>query len=373
MRKILYIVRKEFRQIFRNRFMIPIIFVMPFVQLFVLAYAANFEIKDLRIHILDEDLSHSSRSLIHKLEGSPYFIITGQSFDMESAHQSIEKDESDLVLHLSSDFERDLFERESASIQVLINAINGTKAGLANQYIQQSIREFNQKIRLEEFPRSARLQKAGIDIRFRNWFNPTEDYKIFMVPGILVLLVTMIGAFLTGINIVREKEIGTIEQLNVTTIQKHEFIIGKLLPFWIIALFELAFGLFIAWVLFDVPFEGGVGIIFLFANIYIPVVLGLGMFISTFTNTQQQAMFLTWFLLVIFILMSGLFTPIEYMPSWAIQLTYINPVAYFVEFMRMVMLKGSGFNEVANLFAAMGVYALIINALAVWNYRKVAI
>jgi ABC-2 type transport system permease protein len=145
------------------------------------------------------------------------------------------------------------------------------------------------------------------------------------------------------------------------------------LPFWIIALFELAFGLFIAWVLFDVPFEGGVGIIFLFANIYIPVVLGLGMFISTFTNTQQQAMFLTWFLLVIFILMSGLFTPIEYMPSWAIQLTYINPVAYFVEFMRMVMLKGSGFNEVANLFAAMGVYALIINALAVWNYRKVAI
>lgn len=371
MRKILHIVRKEFRQIFRNKFMIPIIFVMPFIQLFVLAYAANFEIKDVRIHIVDRDQSESSRTLVHQLQGSPYFVVSGQSFDMKTAYRSIEIDNADLILRFPPTFEKDLFQKDGASVQILINAINGTKAGLANQYIQQSLLDFNKKISLEEFPETADLQQAGIDIRFRNWFNPTEDYKIFMVPGILVLLVTMIGAFLTGINIVREKEIGTIEQLNVTTIKKHEFIIGKLLPFWVIALIELTIGLFIAWLIFNVPFEGGIGIIFLFANIYIPVVLGLGMFISTFTNTQQQAMFLTWFLLVIFILMSGLFTPIEYMPDWAINLTYLNPVAYFVEFMRLVMLKGSGFWDVSGLFLAMAIYAVVINFLAVWNYRKV--
>lgn len=371
MRKILYIVRKEFRQIFRNRFMIPIIFVMPFIQLFVLAYAASFEIKDLRIFIVDQDLSNTSRSLIHHLEGSPYYIVTGQSFDMNSAYRSIEKDDADLVLRFAPQFEKALYNENTASIQIMINAINGTKAALASQYIQQSLQDFNQKVRLEEFPELTGLGQGGIDIRFRHWFNPTGDYKIFMVPGILVLLVTMIGAFLTGINIVREKEIGTIEQLNVTTIKKHEFIIGKLIPFWIIALIELSIGLFIAWWFFDVPFEGGLLIIFLFANIYLPVVLGLGMFISTFTKTQQQAMFLTWFLLVIFILMSGLFTPIEYMPDWAIWLTYINPVAYFVEFMRLVMLKGSGYEDVMGLFGAMAIYALVINTMAVWNYKKV--
>ncbi len=205
---------------------------------------------------------------------------------------------------------------------------------------------------------------------FRYWFNPTLNYKHFMVPGILVVLVTLIGAFLSGMNIVKEKEIGTIEQLNVTPIRKHHFIIGKLLPFWIIALFELAFGLTVGKLVFNLPFAGSIGWIFLFAAVYLIVMLGLGLLISTFTETQQQSMFITWFFLIICILMSGLFTPVESMPVWAQRITAFNPVAYFVKVMRMVMLKGSGWVDIKAYLGIMVLFAVGLNAIAIWNYRK---
>lgn len=191
-----------------------------------------------------------------------------------------------------------------------------------------------------------------------------------MVPGILVMLVTMIGMFLSAMNIVKEKEIGTIEQLNVTPIKKYQFVIGKLLPFWVIGLFEMGFGLVVGKVVFDIPIEGSLWLIFAFSAVYLLLVLGIGLLVSTMTDTQQQAMFISWFFLVIFILMSGLFTPIESMPTWAQRITYLNPIAYFVDFMRSVMLKGSGFAAVQQHFMILGGYALAINILAILNYRK---
>jgi ABC-2 type transport system permease protein len=191
-----------------------------------------------------------------------------------------------------------------------------------------------------------------------------------MVPGILVLLVTMVTLFLSGMNIVREKEIGTLEQINVTPIKKHQFIIGKLLPFWILGMSILTIGLFIAKLVFNTPMVGSLLLLYGFTSIYILLVLGIGLFISNFTDTQQQAMFIAWFFMVIFILMSGLFTPIESMPKWAQAITEFNPVKYFVEVMRMVMLKGSTFMDILPQFAKTLVYALIINSLAVWRYQK---
>jgi ABC-2 type transport system permease protein len=191
-----------------------------------------------------------------------------------------------------------------------------------------------------------------------------------MVPGILVLLVTMVTLFLSGMNIVREKEIGTLEQINVTPIKKHQFIIGKLLPFWILGMSILTIGLFIAKLVFNTPMVGSLLLLYSFTSIYILLVLGIGLFISNFTDTQQQAMFIAWFFMVIFILMSGLFTPIESMPKWAQAITEFNPVKYFVEVMRMVMLKGSTFMDILPQFAKTLVYALIINSLAVWRYQK---
>jgi len=191
-----------------------------------------------------------------------------------------------------------------------------------------------------------------------------------MLPGILVLLVTMIGTFLSSMNVVREKEIGTIDQINVTPIKKYEFIIGKLTPLLIIGLFELMFGMLFSRIAYNVPLEGSGILILSFGIIYIIAALGLGLLISTTTDNQQQAMFISWFILVIFILLSGLFTPIESMPAWVKYITYINPVKYFIEVVRLVMLKGSTFNDISNHFVIISIFAILLNGLAIFRYRK---
>lgn len=368
MKIILYLVQKEFIQIFRNKTMAPILFFMPVVQLLVLTYAANFEIKNIRLHIVDRDQSQTSRRLSGKLQGSGYFILTGQSLTMEEAMRQLETDRTDVVLTIPQSFDKDLIQPGPAQIQAQINAINGTKAALANSYLNAIVMDFAKETGAENF---RQIQTASpISISPGNWFNPFTDYKLFMAPGILALLVTMISLFLTSMNIVREKELGTIEQLNVTTIKKPQFIIGKLLPFWAIALVEFFFGLALIHLFFNVPVEGSFWVLFLFTNLYLFTMLGAGMFISTLAHTQQQAMFISWFFMVIFLLMSGLFTPIESMPGWAQAIARFNPVAYFVEFMRMLTLKGSEFRHVRMHFLIMAAFAVGVNALAVWNYRK---
>jgi ABC-2 type transport system permease protein len=193
-----------------------------------------------------------------------------------------------------------------------------------------------------------------------------------MVPGILVLLVTMLTLFLSSMNIVREKEIGTLEQINVTPIKKYQFIIGKLFPFWVLGLAILSIGLAIAKLVFNIPILGNIGLIYLFTSVYLLVILGIGLIISNFTETQQQSMFVAWFFTVIFILMSGLFTPIESMPQWAQNITLFNPIRYFVEIVRIVLLKGATFSEISFQFFVIVLYAVILNGIAVCSYKKVS-
>jgi ABC-2 type transport system permease protein len=370
MRTIRYILQKEFLQVFRNRAMLPIIFVMPVIQLLVLAFAANYEIRDIRIDIVDQDRSAWSQRLTYQMLASGYFKLNNAPFSIKEAYEDLERDKADIILTIPPHFERRLVRDNEASLQLLVNAINGSKAGLANGYATNIIRSFNKDLRIEWLALDEKNGPSRIDITWSNWFNPGMNYKFFMVPGILVVLVTMIGAFLSGMNIVKEKEIGTIEQLNVTPIRKHHFIIGKLLPFWIIALFELAFGLALGKLIFHLPMEGSLLWIFLFAAVYLLVMLGMGLLISTFTDTQQQAMFITWFFTVIFVLMSGLFTPVESMPPWAQKITWFNPITYFVKVIRMVMLKGSGWTHISQYLLIMCAFAVVLNAVAVWNYRK---
>lgn len=372
MRVILFLIRKEFLQIFRNKGMLPIIFIMPVIQLLILSNAADFEIRNLKLFLIDHDQSSVSRLLRNKFEGSNYFQVSGYSFQAAKGEEAILKDEADLVVEIPTGFEEQLIRDNTNDLQLIINAIDGTKAALGNFYAHAVIRQFNDEVR-ESFGYGIESgNTGGISIEYSNWFNPELNYKTFMVPGILVLLVTMIGAFLSSMNIVREKEIGTIEQLNVTPIKKHQFIIGKLFPFWLIGLFELTVGLLLAKFVFAVPFVGSIFIIYAFAGLYLLLILGMGLFISTVTDTQQQAMFISWFFLVVFILMSGLFTPIENMPTWAQQLTLINPIRYFIEVVRMVMLKGSGLSDITWHIAIVAGYALVLNAMAVLRYRKTA-
>ncbi|KAA2239477.1 ABC transporter permease [Chitinophaga agrisoli] len=370
MRTIRFILQKEFLQIFRNKSMLRIILVIPIVQLLVLSNAANYEIKNLAIDVVDHDHSAWSQRLVNKLTASGYFKIYRHSFDRKAAFEDLELDKADIVLMIPPHFERDLVRENEATLQLLVNAINGSKAGLANGYANSIIRDFNQGIRTEWLAMDKHSGPAVIDVTYSNWFNVRLDYKVFMVPGILVALVTMIAAFLSGMNIVKEKEIGTIEQLNVTPIRKHHFILGKLIPFWIVALFELAFGLLIGKLVFSLPIGGSLWLIFLFAAVYLWVMLGMGLLISTFTETQQQAMFIAWFFVIIFLLMSGLFTPVENMPQWAQTLTWFNPIAYFVKVIRMVLLKGSDWGNIQSYLLIMLAYALVMNGVAILNYRK---
>jgi ABC-2 type transport system permease protein len=371
MKIIFYIIQKEFKQIFRNKGMLPIIFILPLLQLVILSNAATFEVKNIKFAYIDHDHSISSRELIEKFQASTYFNVLTQFPSETLASSAMLKGDVDVVLDIPSDFERNLQNEKKVHLGLTINAIDGAAAGVENVYITKVIQNYNKQIKTDLMQISdTQIQPVNIETIPLFWYNETLNYKTFMVPGILVLLVSMITLFLSGMNIVREKEIGTLEQINVTPIKKSQFIIGKLFPFWVIGMGLLTIGLLLARLIFEVPMVGNLLLMYAYTSIYILVILGMGLFISNFTETQQQAMFIAWFFTVIFILMSGLFTPIESMPEWAQMLTEFNPIKYFVEVMRMVMLKGSGFIDILPQLIKTLIYALIMNGLAVWSYKK---
>ncbi len=346
--------------------MMGLILGMPVLQLFILSYAADFEVKNIRIFIENMDDSPVSVALIHKISASNYFDLTDVN-NYSDGLDLLKQNKVDVILSIPQNFSRDINSGKSTSIALILDAINSSKAGISQNYLQNIIFQFSK----EQLTSKTEINIIpGIEVINRNWYNPTLDYKVFMVPGILVLLITMISLFLSSMNIVREKEVGTIEQLNVTPIKKYQFILGKLLPFVVLGIVEFTIGLLIAVFWFHTPTEGSLVLLYIFTVVYLTLILGMGMFISTFTNTQQQAMFIAWFFSVIFILMSGLFTPIESMPVWAQKISDLNPIKYYVDVIRLVMLKGSTFMDVSRQFIIIVVYSIILNALAVINYRK---
>lgn len=369
MRTLKFLLQKEFIQTFRNRAMLPIIFAMPIVQLLVLTYAADFELENIHYVVIDQDHSQTSERLLSKFKASDYFSLQGEMVDFKSGMHALDANLATLLLRIPPGFEQSLRKNKSASIMLDVNSIDGQAATLAFSYANGIINAFNASVQQEWNGLPERI-KFPVVTEKRYWFNPDMEYKNLMVPGILALLVTMIGLFLSAMNVVREKEIGTIEQINVTPISKVSFLIGKLLPFWLIAMFELAFGLLIGYLIFNIPINGSLPLLFGYAAIYLLVVLSMGLWISTFTDTQQQAMFLAWFFMVIFILMSGLFTPIENMPVWAQNLTYGNPVAYFVKVLRAILLKGSTFYDLRLDFLKIIGFAFFMLSAAVLSYRK---
>ena len=370
MRTLKFILRKEFRQIFRDPSILRIILIMPVIQLLILPWAADYEIKNIKLAVVDHDHSEYSRQLINKVTSSGYFILTDYSSSYEHSLEKIEQDKADLVLQIPDHFEKDLVKEDEAKLYMALNAINGTKANLGGAYLRNIIQDYNKQVRTEwiQFPKFS--QETQIEVTSSNWFNPLMNYKYFMVPGILVILLTMVGTNLAAINIVKEKEIGTIEQINVTPIKKYHFILGKLIPFWIMGLVVLTIGLTIARVAYGILPAGSFLTIYVFAAVYLLAVLGLGLLISTYSVNQQQSMLLSFFLMMIFILLGGLYTSIDSMPEWAKWITRFNPVSYFIEVMRMVVLKGSSLADIKYQLLAMGGFAVVFNGWAIISYHK---
>ena len=370
MRTLLFLLRKEFLQIFRDPLILRVIFVMPIIQLIILPNAANFEMKNISLSIVDHDHSEYSRKLTNKFTSSGYFRLTDVSSTYEKALESIEKDKADLIIEIPQGFERDLIRDNECKMMISANAINGQTSGLAVSYSNAIIRDFNNDIRIEWIQQPRLNPLPVIEITSSNWFNPKMNYKYFIVPGVLALLVTLVGFLLTSLNIVKEKELGTIEQLNVSPIKRYQFILGKLIPFWILGMVVLTIGSIVSLVFYGIYPSGSFMLIYLFAAIYLIALLGFGLLTSTFADTQQQAMFISYFFMMTFILLGGLFAPIENMPDWAKYLTYINPVSYFIEVLRMIILKGSGMSDLLKHFGIISLFAVVFNMMAILHYKK---
>jgi ABC-2 type transport system permease protein len=370
MRTLKFLLQKEFRQVFRDPSILRIIFVMPMIQLLILPWAADYEVKNIQLSVVDHDHSDYSRQLVSKITSSGYFHLQNYGSSYTNALHDIEKDRADLILEIPARFEKSLVKENEAALFLAINAINGVKASLGGSYLRSIIQDYNREVRIKWIQFSRFSPETSIEITSSNWFNPQMNYKYFMVPGILVILVTMVGSFLASLNIVKEKEIGTIEQINVTPVKKYQFILGKLIPFWVLGLLVLSVGLLISRIAYGIIPAGSFVSIYVFAAVYLLAVLGLGLLISTFTSNQQQAMLISFFLMMVFILLSGLYTSIDSMPVWAQWITKFNPVSYFIEVMRMVVLKGSSLADIKNhLFTMLG-FGIILNTWAVISYKK---
>ncbi|GHT33259.1 ABC transporter permease [Bacteroidia bacterium] len=359
MRTLRYLIEKEFKQIRRDRFLPRIIFMIPLLQLLILPFAANFEMRNINLGVIDLDHSVYSQRLIDKVLSSGYFRLTDVSSSYEEGLSAIEDDRADILLEIPADFEKNL-----STLSISANAINGTKGGLGSAYLSSIIQSFNTEIgNIMSVP-------TGPTITSTYLYNPHLNYKNYMVPGIIVFLLSIIGGALSALNIVSEKEKGTIEQINVTPVPKVVFLLSKLIPFWVIGLVLLTLGSLIAWLVYGLAPVGSFATIYLFAAIYLIAFTGLGLTISAVSSTQSQAMFTAFFFLIIFALMSGLFTPINSMPEWAQKVTLFNPIRYFIDVMRMVYLKGSHFADLTHYFFIVCLFAIGFNALAIIAYRK---
>jgi len=365
-----YLIEKEFKQIFRNSFVPKLIFAMPIVMMLVFPWAANQEVKGVKVSVIDNDNSTFSERLIHKLAASSYFRIVDFSQTNDKALNSVEVGDADIILEIQPGFEKDLMKTGNTKVLISANAVNAMKAGLGSSYLASILMDYAGELKNEYSEIHGKSATMGFKIEPNYKFNPHLDYKVFMIPALMVMLLTMIAGFLPALNIVGEKETGTIEQINVTPVKKLMFILSKLIPYWIIGFVVLSLCMGVARLVYGLQPAGSLLTIYFFASIYILVVSGMGLIISNYSNTMQQAMFVTFFFVMILLLMSGLFTPVASMPVWAQKATIINPLKYFIQVMRLVYLKGSAFKELLTPFFALCSFAVVFNAWAVVSYRK---
>ena len=381
MRRILFLSRAEVLHVVRDRATLAQVLVLPILQLLVLSNVATFRVSNTPTYIVDFDRTGASRGLITRFAASGHFRVVGQSASPERANESMLVGDVTMVLTIPDEFESSLARTGMAAVQLAVNAEKGSAAGIVQSYAARIVNAYAAELSRARPRVVAQAAASGdepmpargvsrLDLRSRNWYNPTLNYRHYMVPGILVALVTMIGTLLTAQNIAREKELGTLEQLNVTPITRAQFITAKLLPFWALGLVELAIGLTVGRLVFDIPMRGSILLLFGSAAIYLVVALSIGLWISTLVETQQQAMFVTFFIMIVYLLMSGLFTPIDSMAPWVQVVSQLNPVRHFVTISRAVLVKGAGPAEIARPLFALMAYGVVMLTLAVRQYSK---
>ncbi len=361
MRTVLALVKKEFLQVFRDRIMLQLIFLMPIIQLLILGYAINVDVKLIYTAVYDYDRSQLSREFVRSLSAGDYFVCRSSDIPLPDVERGFTENRYNTALVIPEDFSEKLEEGKSVKAGFIVDATNANSAAIAIGYAGLITGQFNQRIAGVERP---------VSMRQKTLYNPEGESVYYMVPGIVAVLLTMITAMLTSMGIVREREVGTLEQLMVTPISTPAFILGKTIPFAVIGFVEmsiaLAFGIF--W--FNIPFAGSWTLLYSLSFIYLFTALGVGMFISTVTGTQQQAMFFAWFFSIFAILTSGFFTPIENMPELVQYITYLNPLRYFMKIVRGIMMKGSGVDALYPEILAMIIFSAVIFGFSWLRFSK---
>ena len=356
-----YLLQKEFLQIRRNSFMPKIIFIFPIMVMCVMPWVMNQEVKNIRVDVVDIDHTSQSQQLVHQIEASNYFIFNGQKATYQEAMKDIETSKADIIL-----------ETRDGKYMIAANAVNGTKGAIGSAYLSQILRE-KVTVNSEKFA-TATGSPAGnyslFTIRSNLLYNKGQDYKVFMIPALMGILMMMLCGFLPALNIVGEKEKGTIEQINVTPVSKWSFILAKLIPYWIIGLLVLTVCLLLSWLVYGITCQGPLVLVYLLAILLALFFSSFGLIVSNYSDTMQQAMLVMWFFVVCLMLLSGLFTPVRSMPDWAYLTTYINPMHYFADAIRTVFVRGGGLQAIAHQ-----VFALfcIASAMAIWavqSYKK---
>ncbi len=369
MRPIFVLIRKEFQQIMRDRPMLVIIFMMPLVQLFLLSYAVTTDVKHLKLALLDDDGSALSRQITASLQQSGYFDLRVSAQARQQVEEAIQAGAADLGVLIPTNFSRDLDLGRSPAVQVLVDGQNSNTSAIGLGYVSSILQETSSAILLEKLPVSG----GGVhflEAQTRIFYNSNLESVYYMVPGVITVLLTVTTMLLTGMGLVREKEIGTFEQLMVTPILPAQLLIGKLVPFALLGFLELSLALVVGIAWFHLPVEGSLLLVALATLLFILATLGAGLFISTISSTQQQALFIAWFFMVFGMLMSGFFYPLENMPDWAQILTLANPLRYYLAILRAVLLKGSALADIYADFLILAVLGLAVLSSTIARFRS---
>ena len=357
-----YLLEKEFKQFFRNSFLPRLVVMFPVMIMLVVPWISTMDIKDISVAIVDLDRSTSSEQLVKDIDASPYFLLRDVADSYDAALRNIEYGLADAIVEIPSGFEKDLIVKGTAPVQLSINTVNGTRGILGGSYLSSIMSNFSQRF--------LSGNSVNVAIVVQNRYNPLLDYKLFMIPAFMVIILIVMCGFLPTLNIVSEKERGTIEQMNVTPVSKFMFILAKLIPYWLMGIVILSICMALAYFVYGLYPKGNILIIYLFSFLFILAMSGFGLVISNNSNTMQQAMFVMFFFVMIFQLMSGLLTPIRSMPEWAQWITVFNPPRYFVQMMRLIYLKGGSIADLSTeLFALLG-FVVFFGLWAVISYRK---
>lgn len=355
-----YLIQKEFTQIRRNAFLPKLIVVFPIMIMCVMPWVMNQEVKNIKVTVVDNDRSTLSQQLVHSIEASSYFIFKGQQPTYRVALKDIEKSRTDIVMVIPQDYSRDVTLGNQPQVLIAANAVNGTKGAMGGAYLTQIVTAHVN-------PDIAAMQ-SRVSTLFL--YNKNLNFKLFMIPALFAIVMMLMTGFLPALNIVGEKEAGTIEQINVTPVSKWSFILAKLIPYWVIALFVITVCLLLAWAVYGITSVGPLALIYLLVMLLALFWSSFGLMISNYSDTMQQAIFVMWFFVVMMLLLSGLFTPTRSMPSWAYATTYVNPMSYFIEAVRTVFIRGGGITSIWHQLLALLGIGSVMACWAVVSYKK---